>query len=291
MPDLAPISNTIDFVEENLREQVTVAAMAASAGYSLYYFCRVFNQVTHHTPYDYLMRRRLSESARALLGSDQKIIDIALDYQFSGPETFSRAFKRMFGTQPSQMRKVGYVDSHSLMPRLSPAHLRHIQGGMTTKPELLDREPAKLAGLMTLVRDGHADRQRIWRLLDRELGGLEGDVRPTLFYGVASFPAGWELDGFPYMAATQLEGAARLEATLLVQKALPGLALARFAHAGGWTDLSLSLDYIYHTWLPKAGTCPSHAWIIEDYGPAPPSAASFESEVGIGLPILPEHRR
>jgi AraC family transcriptional regulator len=284
MPDVVSISQAIDFVEENLREPVTVAAMAASAGYSLYYFCRVFNQATHHTPYDYLMRRRLSESARFLLESDEKIIDIALDYQFSGPETYSRAFKRMFDTQPSQIRAAGRIDCHRLMPRLTTAHLHHIEGGMTTRPETVERQPVRLAGLMTLVRDGQNDRERLWRLLDQELGRLEGGIRPSSFYGLASFQPGWEADGYSYLAATELDDP-KSETTALVHKVLPSLTLARFVHAGGWANLSLSLDYIYHTWLPKAGKRPSHPWIIEDYGPEMPAAGASESAIVIGIPI------
>jgi AraC family transcriptional regulator len=290
MPDLASICRAIDFVEGNLQQPITVAAMAASAGYSLYYFCRVFNQVTHHTPYDYLIRRRLSESARVLLGTEKKIIDIALDYQFSGPETFSRAFKRMFDTQPSQMRKVGHVEGHRLMQRLTLAHLQHIQDRMTTRPELVERGPMRLHGLMTLVRDGQADRERLWRLVDRELGRIEADVQPQAYYGVASFPLGWESDGFPYLAAFQSEGSAS-EATNLVHKALPGTSLSRFVHCGDWKDLSLSLDYIYSTWLPKTGTRPWQLWIIEDYGPELPTAGTFESGLGIGIPVLQEQQR
>ena len=290
MPDLASISKAIDFVEENLREPVTVAAMATSAGYSLYYFCRVFNQVTHHTPYDYLIRRRLSESARTLLDTEQKIIDIALNYQFSGPETFSRAFRRMFDTQPSQMRKAGFVDGHRLMPRLTLAYLEHIQGRMATKPELVEWEPARLAGLMTLVRDVQADRDRLWSLLDRELGLLACDVRFRSFYGMAHFPPGWQSDGFPYLAAVRIEDAG-LEATSLVYKTLPRLNLAKFGHCGGWTALPLSLDYIFHTWLPKTRTRPSHPWVIEDYGPELPAAGSLESPIGIGIPVQQEQQR
>ena len=86
MTELVSIAKAIDYVEESLRQPITVADMAGSASYSVYHFCRMFNQVTHHPPYDYLMRRRLSESASALLRSDRKIIDIALEYQFNNPE-------------------------------------------------------------------------------------------------------------------------------------------------------------------------------------------------------------
>ena len=93
MSQLTAIGKALDFIEDNLEENIGVADMADAAGYSLYHFCRVFNSIVHHTPYDYLMRRRLSESARALVETDRKIIDVAFEYQFNSPETYSRAFK------------------------------------------------------------------------------------------------------------------------------------------------------------------------------------------------------
>ena len=90
MPDLAVICRALEFVEENLKDEISVGDMASAVGYSLYHFCRTFNEATHQTPYSYLMRRRLTEAARVLLSTDDKIIDVALDYQFGNPETFSR---------------------------------------------------------------------------------------------------------------------------------------------------------------------------------------------------------
>ena len=101
MAEATSIVLAIDFVEENLGEDITIADVAEATGYSLYHFCRVFTQATHHPPYDYLIRRRLSQAAQDLLASERRIIDVALDYQFSTPETFSRAFKRLFGIQAS----------------------------------------------------------------------------------------------------------------------------------------------------------------------------------------------
>jgi AraC-like DNA-binding protein len=58
------MAQAIDFIEAHLRADVTVGDVAAAVSYSVYHFCRTFNQVTHYTPYDYLMRRRLAEAAR-----------------------------------------------------------------------------------------------------------------------------------------------------------------------------------------------------------------------------------
>jgi len=55
-----------------------------------------------NTPYNYLVRRRLSQAALEMLDRDCTILELALAYQFNHPETFSRAFKRMFEMAPSQ---------------------------------------------------------------------------------------------------------------------------------------------------------------------------------------------
>ena len=57
MANLPILSEVINFIEENLQNNLTVQMMADQAGYSLYHFCRVFSKGTYHTPYDYLLRR------------------------------------------------------------------------------------------------------------------------------------------------------------------------------------------------------------------------------------------
>jgi predicted transcriptional regulator YdeE len=34
---------------------------------------------------------------------------------------------------------------------------------------------------------------------------------------------------------------------------MPAAEYARFVHKGAWEDRWLTLDYAYHTWLPKSG--------------------------------------
>lgn len=144
-----PILAAIEFIEENLNEQIDIGDIANAAGYSLYYFIRAFNKRVHHTPYDYLIRRRLSEAAADLISDDGRIIDIALDYQFNNHETFSRAFKRMFSTSPSQLRVQGEIPYRSTFPPIEKEHLYHIQKKGFSKPELVERKGLSLAGLVT----------------------------------------------------------------------------------------------------------------------------------------------
>ena len=284
MPDITLISKAVDFIEDNLREAIAVADMADAVSYSLYHFCRTFNQATHHTPYDYLMRRRLSQAAQELLNSDKKIIDIALDYQFNSPETFSRAFKRVFGKQPSQLRKQGSIDRRRLMPRLTLAHIQHINKGAYLKPVLEEKDAFQVAGVMTLVRDDQTVIPELWELFARELGSCEIAAKPESFYGIAYYPEDWENRGFLYMAAVEIRGLDIANPALVV-KTIPSLRYARFIHKGPTTELQLTLDYGYHTWLPKSGESLSYPLVIEHYGQDFRNLDDEESETEIYIPI------
>ena len=284
MPDITLISQAVDFIEDNLREAIAVADMADAVSYSLYHFCRMFNQATHHTPYDYLMRRRLSQAAQELLQTDKKIIEIALDYQFNSPETFSRAFKRMFEMQPSQLRKQGSVDSRQLMPRLTFAHIKHIGKGAYLKPVLEEKDAFQVAGVMTLVRDDQGGISELWELLAQELESSETAVELGDYYGIACHPEGWENRGFLYMAAVEIQGL-DISNTALVVKTIPALKYARFIHKGLTRGLQLTLDYIYHTWLPKSGESLSYPLVVEHYGQDFRNSDNEEAERGIYIPI------
>jgi AraC family transcriptional regulator len=276
---LTAICRALDFVEANLREEIAVADMADAAGYSLYHFCRTFNSFVHHTPYDYLMRRRLSESARELVETDKRIIDIALDYRFNSPETYSRAFKRMFGTQPSQWKERGRLDRRFLLSPVGREHLEHFNAGDGLRPVLEERDAFWVMGMMTLVQDGSEGVSRLCQVLAQELEDIEGAV----YYGVTWYPVDWEESGVFCMVGIEV-GAVNDVSPALVVKAIPPLKYARFIHRGRRRDLSLTLDYVYQTWLPKSGERLAYPLEIVCYGPDM-SAVWDDAELGVYIPL------
>jgi AraC family transcriptional regulator len=283
MSNMELMSRAVDFIEAHLQEPVTVADIADAVSFSLYHFCRTFNEATHHTPYDYLMRRRLSESARELLRTDKKVIEIACDYQFNNPETFSRAFRRMFGMQPNQLRKQGSVDGWRVMPRLTLAHLQHIAQGAYLKPVLEEKGTLRVAGMMTLVKLDQTVISDLWELFAQELQKDSNLAEPRTFYGIAYYPRDWENRGFLYMAGVELQERDIVSAAWVV-RTIPPLKYARFVHKGPARDLQLTLDYIYHTWLPRSGKNLSSSWLMEHYG-GDFRDSEQESESKIYIPI------
>lgn len=126
MADLERTIQALEFLECNIKENISIAAMAEAACCSLFHFCRIFAATVQHTPYDFLMRRRLTEAALLLESTDRQIIDIALEYRFNAPETFTRAFKKMFRVTPSGWRSGKEKDDSLFIRALSPDYLQYI---------------------------------------------------------------------------------------------------------------------------------------------------------------------
>jgi AraC family transcriptional regulator len=283
MADIERIARAIDHIEDNLQAEVAVAGMAAVAAYSLFHFCRTFSRLTHHTPYDYLMRRRLAEAARELLSTERRIIDVAFDYGWRNPETFTRAFRRVLGTLPSRFRQGGRPPARGLMPRLTPAHLQHIQSGMVTPPALEETGALSLAGVMAPLRRDRSGVDELWALLARELGEAGGGGSRN-HYGLLFEPVGPEAATRLYLAAADARGL-DLARTALVTKDIPPLRCARFVHTAAPDALPLTLDYVYHTWLPKSGHSHTPPWVLERYGPQLPSPGQQGPEVTLLFPL------
>lgn len=279
---IASISRAIDVIEGNLREEITLADVAEAARYSLFHFCRMFNSVTHQTPYDYLMRRRLSESAHDLVGTGRKVIEIAFDYQFNSPETYTRAFKRMFAMLPSHWRKRGTLPPRALMPRLTDRHLHHLHQGAYLKPTITPHEPLRLSGLMTHVRS--FDDGAIRRLWHDVLARLTPSASRLPYYGVSWFPDDWDEGGWYYLAAVKEEQLKALPAGF-VTKHLPAASYVGFQHSGRWTDRRLTTDYVYHAWLPKSSHVLAGPVEIEVYDGGPPLYDKAAHEWGLWLPL------
>ncbi len=95
----------LEVVEERLREPLNVDDLAKACYSSCSGLQKLFGYAFNCPVSEYITKRRLSCATRDLVESGRRIIDIALDYQYSSSEAFSRAFKRFWGVAPSEFRK------------------------------------------------------------------------------------------------------------------------------------------------------------------------------------------
>ncbi len=246
---IRPVYQAIEFIESHLQEEINLAQIAEAAGYSLFYFIRRFNQAVHHTPYDYLIRRRLSEAARNLAQSDRRIIDIAQDYCFKDQETFSRVFRKMFGVPPSQWRKERRLSPHELMPALNIADLRFIERRIVPPPKTVEREELRLCGLMTALEpDTDAQSRQRKRVIEnlQQSCGLQPNSGIIEVY--SSCDRDW--NNLYYFIGVE-EGKLKSAPASIVVQSLPAALYATLSTLE--KELPQALRYLYSTWLPKNG--------------------------------------
>ncbi len=91
-----------EFIHSHLQDSITASDIAKAAGYSQYHAARLFKEDTGISPFEYIRRERLIQSAHSLRSGKPKVFDIALDFVFSSHEGFTRAFSNAFGITPKK---------------------------------------------------------------------------------------------------------------------------------------------------------------------------------------------
>ena len=126
-----PVAASIKaYVKAHLQDVITARDIARAAGYSQYHATRLFKAETGESPFAYIRRERLIQSALALRRGKPRVIDVALDFVFDSHEGFTRAFTSAFGITPRKY-------AHLAKPEgwLIPFHYR---GRHKTKTEEME---------------------------------------------------------------------------------------------------------------------------------------------------------
>ncbi len=101
------IGEAINYIEENITEEIPIENIAKKAFVSTFYFQKGFAMLCGLTVGEYIRQRRLTLAGSELVSTDEKIIDIALKYGYSSPDSFTKAFTRFHGVTPTAVRKDG----------------------------------------------------------------------------------------------------------------------------------------------------------------------------------------
>lgn len=106
----------IEYIETNLREQISVNDVALASYTSLSHLQSMFSRSLHVSVGDYISKRKLCIAALDLINTSKSITEIAFDFGYANVESFSRAFKKQFLRSPSAYRKDSQF--YELYPRL-----------------------------------------------------------------------------------------------------------------------------------------------------------------------------
>ena len=105
---LTAIRKSISYIEEHLNSHISAQDVAEQVYMSPLYFQRGFQVMTGYSVSEYIRNRKLYLAALELKNGNRKVIDIAFDYGYDTPESFTKAFVRFHGNSPIQVKQGGY---------------------------------------------------------------------------------------------------------------------------------------------------------------------------------------
>lgn len=99
------IRPALEFMAKNFQQEISVEQLAELVHLSKSYFMNCFKKAVGIGAIEHLTQLRINAACEALLSTNQKISDIALNCGYANLSNFNRQFLKMVGCSPNQYRK------------------------------------------------------------------------------------------------------------------------------------------------------------------------------------------
>ncbi len=120
------ILNVIEYVENNLDENLKLDNIANEVNYSKFHLNRLFYEFVGCTLHKYIQKRRLTEAAKKLVTTNKTISEIAFEANYESQQSFTLAFRQLYLYTPQIYRQLGVF-----IPKQNKyiLNLKYIYGG------------------------------------------------------------------------------------------------------------------------------------------------------------------
>lgn len=279
------LNSVINYIEENLTDKIDTDEISKIALCSSYHFQRIFAYMADISLSEYIRRRKMSRAAVDLQDESNKVIDISLKYGYDSPTAFNRAFQRIHGIAPSEVRRCGH--SFKAYPPIS--FKISIKGDSAMNYRIEKKEAFRIVGVSALlekeIEKNFEVVQAMWGqaaqngTIEKLASMMDGDLKGLLGVSSCNEESDWK-----YYIAVASNQAADIE---LEEFVIPEATWAIFTGKG--TNLSIQeLERrIVTEWLPTSGYEYGNAPDIEVYISPNPEDAVYE----VWIPVVKNNMR
>ena len=103
---IAALNGLVEFIEDQLTDEIDIAAQSSRAGMTEYHLRRMFSSLAGMPVSEYVRRRRMTVAAAEVLAGGE-LLGIAVRYGYGSTEAFGRAFAAVHGASPADVRRHG----------------------------------------------------------------------------------------------------------------------------------------------------------------------------------------
>ena len=263
---------SIDFMEQNLAEELNIEEIAGKAALSPFYYQRIFGALCGMTVGDYIRARRMTLAAQELIGKDRRVIDVAVKYGYDSPDSFAKAFQKFHGITPSGAKEPG-----ASLKSFAPLHIKiTMEGGTMLDYRIVEKAPFTVVGVKRPF-NSDTSYQEIPKFWDEWLA--QGEKRPVMgTFGVCIDMKGKDFDYWIADLYFPWEDVADGCET----RVIPGGSWAQFPCT--MKTLQDTNTRIWSEWLPALhGYSLAGEYNIEVY--LPPEEGSDDMKVYIWVPL------
>ena len=188
---------TIDYIEKNLSNRISLDDISLYTGLSKYYLHRIFKSLTGESIIEYVQSRKLTSSINELLNTNMKIIDIALNYGFDYEQSYIRAFKKNFGCTPLKVKSDKTSLSLVLTEKINANDIFSLGNSITYTPHFVFKQKFNLIGIKHKIISKSGDKSANLYGQDffyNHKNKIENIIDPGVYYGYTD----WSSNGFIY---------------------------------------------------------------------------------------------
>jgi AraC family transcriptional regulator len=278
-------------IQQHLDDALPLEELARVACFSPYHFHRIFEGMVGESVKEHIRRLRLERAAYRLQFTDQPVTRIAFDAGYEAHESFTRAFRAMFGEAPSQFRQSQRTLLWSAAPskihfvpdgKLDPFHIPQ-RGDRPMEVRIERVEPMRVAFMRHV--GPYMEVGALWGKLMSWAGprGLLGPQATLIGIGHDD-PHVTPADKLRYDACLVVDPHFQPEGEVGVQE-IGGGDYAVTRHREPYEKLGETYARLYGEWLPASGREPRSAPAFEIYRNTPMDTAPADLITDIYVPV------
>jgi len=191
------IVTSIDYIENNLFNRISLDDISLHTGISKYYLHRSFKSLTGESIIEYVQSRKLTSSINELINTNMRIIDIALNYGFDYEQSYIRAFKKTFGCTPLKVRSDQTSLSLVIKEKINTKDILSLGNSVTYNPHFVFKQKFNLIGIKHKILSKSGDKTANIHGKDffyKHKNKIHNIINSHLYFGYTD----WGTNGFIY---------------------------------------------------------------------------------------------